>query len=523
MADGLEIDCDMTRKDGRDMDEILESIGPFTPLQIILHISMFYIQIAINCHTLLSFFAGHSPGWKCRNSSTSVFCKHNMNTTIAPGDNDFNIRCHINRSDWTYTTPSTYSFVTEFDLVCSKISVAGMINACFFVGCLCGAIVTGPIGDRLGRKMVICVSSLLLPFPSVLSGYVTEVWQLCVANVVRGVASTGCMYTPYVYLSEVSPPSYRSLSISISNLMCCMSFLLLDGMAYSDQNWRHLFVYSGVLVIPLWCSLYFLPESPRWLLVKGYEERAVNVIEKIKDIRLRGRNHENIRIRKTFSRNSSWYTYWDLLRNCHILKTVVRILIIWAFLPSLYYSISVQAMDLGGNMYEDYALSTLMDIPAFFFASFLNNHAGRKKTNMCASAASGLLIGSVALVPREFTHKHSISLALTSLARMAASVSFYAMYLWTSELFPTVVRGQGLSLSATIEKLGMVSIPFVTNVLRGVNYHLPFVFMCLSGGLVAATGLTLPETNKMPTREKFEELFVQIDRPPNNKVGPSVQ
>ena len=95
------------------------------------------------------------------------------------------------------------------------------------------------------------------------------------------------------------------------------------------------------------------------------------------------------------------------------------------------------------------------------------------------------------------------------LARFSVCIAFCGMYTWTFELFPTVIRSQALSLCAVADRMGMFAVPFVIELLGRVRYNLPSLMLCVLALLASFVGLYLPETNRQPTKEHYEDLFTR--------------
>ena len=81
--------------------------------------------------------------------------------------------------------------------------------------------------------------------------------------------------------------------------------------------------------------------------------------------------------------------------------------------------------------------------------------------------------------------------------------------MWTPEIFPTVVRAQGMAVCGVFEKIGLITVPFVCSILQDVSYYLPFALMAVLGVLGCLVVAPLPETAHRPTREHFEDFFSQ--------------
>jgi len=125
------------------VDDIIAKAGPFKPYQIIILLLNVCVQIVLFYHNLLSMFTGYDPSWKCTANASSEFCIQNINSSIEVDDVRYQQRCTLTRSEWSYTTTSKYSFVTEFNLVCDKTYLAAVIGASYYIGCVIGCFISG--------------------------------------------------------------------------------------------------------------------------------------------------------------------------------------------------------------------------------------------------------------------------------------------------------------------------------------------------------------------------------------------
>ena len=277
-----------------------------------IHLTTFYILVTTVCHTGSIFFTGHSPPWRCINESKSDFCLRHNNVTFTSDADMFNQRCHLNRTEWTYMTSPDYSFVTEFDLVCDKSSVFAFIGATFYVGCVLGAFLCGPISDSFGRKISLILGLVILIVSLFSTRYVQRIWELYLVQFVRGIGMSACQYLPFVYMSEFSPPAYRSIASNIGMVIATFSFMFMDLLAYLLQRWRYLNFTLSLLSIPALILMLLLPESPRWLHAKGRTREAECVLRKL--TKFKGKLHkESYEAEHILEKKI--YTYVDLFNN----------------------------------------------------------------------------------------------------------------------------------------------------------------------------------------------------------------
>ena len=120
----LEFDCMMDSNDHEtEIDVALALSGPFGKFQILVQLFFMYVIVTIGFQTMITYFLADDPPWTCANNVTSAFCIENIGKHITITNSNFSARCTMKRNEWIYTRPATYSYVTEFDLVCKNTSV----------------------------------------------------------------------------------------------------------------------------------------------------------------------------------------------------------------------------------------------------------------------------------------------------------------------------------------------------------------------------------------------------------------
>ena len=502
----------------RPLDDVLSTAGVFGVIQVSVHISVFYLMLIVTGQVGAFFFTGYSPPWKCTASRSSDFCYKHYNTTFSVDMELFNQRCSLNRTEWRYVTDTTSSFVTEFDLVCTKTSTVALIGVAYYLGCVLGVFLLGPIGDMWGRKRSLTLFLVVFMLSSIAIRYVGAVWHLYPLQLACGAGTVGSIVMSFIYISEFTPPRYRSTALNIHVLCQYISFMLLDLLACFLKRWRLLSMYLAFLSLPFLAISFFLPESPRWLLTKRRWADAELILTKINQfngkikvqvMRERSENHPKNKV----------YTYWDIVSNCRVLCLTLQISSLWVVLPVLYYTISAQSMNYSCDVYLNYLLASMADVPAFFLVTYTNDAIGRKKTTLFGCLLSGILIGLVPAIPRSFHYNYLFKMGLTVAARLCCSVAFSGVWVWTSELFPTVMRAQGMAVCGIFEKAAMIGVPVICTLLQSLAFYLPFIVMGVMGVLGFLIGLPLPETKNQQTREAYEDFFAKKVVAVINEVG----
>jgi len=161
------------------------------------------------------------------------------------------------------------------------------ITALGLIGAVVGALLTGRITDYLGRKKVILASAFVFATGAVWTGFAPSVPQLMISRFYLGLAIGVSSFAVPLYISEIAPTKIRGTLVSMFQLLITVGILAayLSNTVFADDNnlecWRPM-LYVGVIpALILFVGMFFLPETPRWLMSKGREEDARKVLDRI--------------------------------------------------------------------------------------------------------------------------------------------------------------------------------------------------------------------------------------------------
>ncbi|XP_071987461.1 solute carrier family 22 member 15-like isoform X2 [Engystomops pustulosus] len=200
------------------------------------------------------------------------------------------------------------------------------------------------------------------------------------------------------------------------------------------------------------------------------------------------------------------------IRNWRILAFVANSPGVLFFLLSLYvcslvyYGLTLNAGELKGNLYVNVALYGLVEVPAFPLCLFFieKSWSGRGKSTAGFLVFAGLSCMFTMFLPENNTFYVS-SAVLALLGKLSVSAAFNVVYIYTSELYPTVVRNAGLGVCAMACRFGGILAPFVPS-MKSLNPSMPFLAFGISGISAGILSLLLPETLNKPIAECIEDL-----------------
>jgi sugar porter (SP) family MFS transporter len=174
-------------------------------------------------------------------------------------------------------------FTKHFDL---SHALQGWAVSSALIGCIIGALFIGRPGDIFGRRYMLKVLAILFVVSSVGTGMAISLTMFVIFRFIAGLAIGGASVLSPMYISEIAPPKQRGrltatfqLAIVIGILVAFFSdYILIDT---GPENWRWMFMAGLIPGMALFLLLFFVSESPRWLVRMGRMEDALAVITSV--------------------------------------------------------------------------------------------------------------------------------------------------------------------------------------------------------------------------------------------------
>ena len=491
-----------------DIDEAIIMIGSFGRYQKLVASYVCFIRIAMLCHVFILYFVANDPPWTCVNGDTSSFCKQHFGEQIPQSSNLFKQRCNLNRSDWTFTKDKAYSIVTEFDLVCDHAWMASLTNSALFIGWGLTGPLIGYLSDSYGRRIAIITTMLLSTLAILASYFINSIWQLILLRAISG-AGVGHIFATTIG-KEVVGSQHRAVFTAFESCSAFVSYLLSVPLAYYVQNWRNIMLYLSFPAIASTLISLLLPETARWLYASGKMTKAEQKIQQI--AKFNKTCDQIIHLKDAGDGfHTKKYSYIDILfRHFSVITLTGSISIIWIATTLLFYGLTLESSDFGGSIYTNFALSCVVGSVAPWSYLYCANKFGRRKSFMVFTFFSMLCVSAIAVVFFVFESNKALektTLVVALVGKFFASSCFSLLYLWTFELFPTVVRSQGIVVCQIGGRIGSATAPFLATNLSLVHKALPFIVMGTFGLVSFFLSFRLIETNNLRTREHFEDLF----------------
>ncbi|GAP73165.1 arabinose-proton symporter [Candidatus Symbiothrix dinenymphae] len=162
-----------------------------------------------------------------------------------------------------------------------------IITSAGLVGAILGALFSGKLTDRIGRRKIILIAAVIFIVGALGSGIAPTVWTLIIARLVLGVAIGISSYSVPLYLAEIAPTKIRGTLVSLFQLMVTIGILLsyLSDLYFANEAditcWRPMLYVCAIPAVILFIGIIFLPETPRWLFSNGRSEESLKILKRI--------------------------------------------------------------------------------------------------------------------------------------------------------------------------------------------------------------------------------------------------
>ncbi len=385
----------------------------------------------------------------------------------------------------------------------------GWAAGCALVGCIVGCASAGAVADYLGKKKGLALCALCFALSSGGMLFASSLHQFVVWRLIGGLGIGAASVISPNYIAEIAPTRVRGRCVTLYQLGIVVGILaavfvnmLIQRMGDEAWNiasgWRWMF-FAGIVPAILF-GLMILPavESPRWLMKMGRREQAIGVLTEINGgevAKQEAAEIENSLVTEEGHISELFTTFRrPLLLGIMLagLQQISGITPLFSFLPEIFRAAGTATSD----AFFQSVLVSLVNLSFTLFALWLVDRAGRKTLILSGTAVqfvSFLLVGW-------FYHVHGSGLAvLIFVMSFVAGHAFgngVACWVIISEIYPTKVRGRGMSIATTalwlVGYIGNQMFPIMQKHLGSDG-----TFWCFSAGAlltVVLVGWLIPET-----------------------------
>ena len=336
----------------------------------------------------------------------------------------------------------------------------GIAGASAILGCIPGALVAGFFSDRYGRRKVLFVCAILYALSGVLSAVPRTFSEFLLARFISGLGIGASSMICPVYVAEMAPAVWRGRFGSLFQFGIVSGIFLtlfinaqIQKLGDADWNtakgWRWMLGAEVLPAVILLVLLFFVKESPRWLVQVGREEEARDTLKKI-----HGPQEAEAEIAATKEvLKQSEAGFFELLLSARFRKVLVIAVLLMAFSQFsginaiMYYSTKIFTT---AGVKDSFMASTVVGLVNLLFtliAMALVDKAGRRILLLVGLTAQVIALGAVGWMFQ--ANSGGIALLIAILAFIGAFAMALGPIPWIlcSEIFPTRVRGRAMSVA----------------------------------------------------------------------------
>lgn len=368
----------------------------------------------------------------------------------------------------------------------------GWMVSCILIGCMAGCVITGPLSDRYGRKKILIMTAFLFLVSSLGCALAPDRITFMAFRILAGVAVGAASMLSPVYIAEVAPARHRGklqilniLAIFTGQSAAFFSNFLLRDFGGAD-NWRWM---MGIMVIPsllLFIFLFFIPESPRWLVEKGKSTLAILLLSRLTD--------STAAATELAEMESSAHAMKGKLRELFggkmfkllligivlaVLQQVTGINVIMYYAPSIFKS---AGFGTGSALWQT-AVMGLVNLTFAVTAMFFVDRLGRKPLMIIGSAGMGisLLLLAFTFITNNFEGYFVLFCIMGFLAFFGFSVG-PVVWVLIAEIFPNKLRSHAVAICFfflwAADFLVTFTFPYLLKRLEGYSF-LIYASLCL--------------------------------------------
>uniref|UniRef100_A0A9J8C4C6 SV2 related protein b n=2 Tax=Cyprinus carpio TaxID=7962 RepID=A0A9J8C4C6_CYPCA len=400
------------------------------------------------------------------------------------------------------------------------------ITAIVFIGMMVSSSLWGNISDKYGRKLCLILCMLWTLHYGLLSAFAPVYSWILVLRCLVGFGLGGAPQSVTLY-TEFLPIKSRGISIILLGVFWALGAVfevLLAMVVMPTLGWKWLLAFSTFPLVVFAASCCWLPESARFDVLRGREDKALDTLKYIA-----AANGSSVPTGRLIANTQ---TERGRIRDLFIpeyRKTTLLVWLIWFCNAFSYYGIVLLTTELfqSGSAcsgewfcnlecnyltihdYVDLLWTTLAEFPGILVTLWMIDRIGRKK-----SMAICFLLFSVSILPLYACTHRAVLTVFIFIARACITGGWQVAYVYTPEVFPTATRAIGIGTGSGMARVGALITPFIAQVLLKSSVYLTlsvYLICCLLGTVASlvlpmeTTGRSLQESTQSTMEPKNME------------------
>ncbi|KIX98596.1 uncharacterized protein Z520_05897 [Fonsecaea multimorphosa CBS 102226] len=405
----------------------------------------------------------------------------------------------------TIAQPSFYQYMKLNDT--NSAALLGAATSLYYTGGVFGALSSHWIGDRFGRKTSIYIGGAIIVVSAALCAGSVHIAMFIVFRFVSGFGALILSMTIPVWITECVPPEVRGAFAQFHAVGVSTGYLLASyvGVGFyvnvshtSLATWRGPQAIGAVPAICLLCGLWWVPESPRYLLMKGKEGEARNIIRKLHSSSgdTRFAEIEAFQMKKQIELDRTLPSSWaEIFRRPSLRKRMLMtVFVVFSVLSSGNLTIVLYATQLYEALGFDALKQQLLQagqlaavMPGLFAAIFFTEKF--RRPTMVAVGLSGMVIvlSCYTAVSAQFANSSNKSAQIAGVALvylylvLSAALTEGPCAYWSAEFWPTHLRAKGATINVvTFCVVSILWTQSASSAIANIQWRFFLVFICIT-------------------------------------------
>ncbi|KAM4018730.1 solute carrier family 22 member 6-B-like [Anomaloglossus baeobatrachus] len=503
-----------------ELRDALEKDSLFSPFQFSMVCVLSAPLFLVATHNLMQIFTAAVPPFHCQSNLTLVnssLPKDSCSRYVSLLSNDTE-PCKQGERIYDLTL-YTSTIVNEWDLVCEQEWMKELAQSTYMAGVLVGAMLYGPLADRFGRRTVVLICLLKIASMGTGAAFSPNFTAYCIFRFMTGMGICGLIINDLSLTMEWTPKKYLVIVPIIQGTCLTLGQVILAGVAYVITEWRWLQLALSLPYFIFPILAWWVPESYRWLALKNRSQEALQNLNRVAKINgkkdgtfvtLEMLTHEND---KNSRRTSSKPTPLDLFRSPGMRKVTICLSMSWFSSSFCFFALAMDIQRFGFSLPLLQLIFGCTELPLRILSTVTATYLGRRFSVSFYLILSGVLILCSLSFPTDLI---LLQLSVTSLAKGFLGSSIVCAYLYTAELFPTVLRQTGMGFTNMMMRLGAVIAPLAMM----TKAYAPFLPLVIFGSIPILCGLPillLPETLNSQLLDTVEEVEARDQKAAHKK------
>ncbi|KAL5273024.1 hypothetical protein ACFFRR_000037 [Megaselia abdita] len=263
---------------------------------------------------------------------------------------------HVKCDTFEFSDEIGHTIVQDFNLVCDRKNFLATIETCILVGSSIAPLFSGWLSDKFGRKLILMLSATIQLIVGTAIAFTTSLPLLMVLRFIIGYASLSVGILNAILVMELSSPKYRTIVGLINMMVAPVGNIVLALITYFLTDWRYIQLAISVpfvLILLLW---YWIPQSPRWLLVMNKYDELIILMERMAKMNKKTLPNDLRMILEQTPKESEGETDSNNKINPvkiafskkYYITTISLIILFWTNV-GMYLALSSHIVELGGN------------------------------------------------------------------------------------------------------------------------------------------------------------------------------